>query len=84
MKRDIQVIDKPTTQKLSNRLENNFHLSNKKALFYNITQYFYSINEDPFQHVPLTFHIKEGIKDQQFKKFLKYYREKKEKLKKLQ
>ena len=76
MKRNINIVEKPITQKLSNRLENNFHLSNKKALFYNVTQYFKSINEDPFQHIPLTFHIKDGVKDPQFKKFLKYYKEK--------
>jgi tubulin--tyrosine ligase len=42
---------------MHNHLENNFHLSNKKALFYNIKNYMNLLNKDPFQIIPLTFHI---------------------------
>lgn len=45
--------------KLYNRLESNYHLSNKKALFRNIQQYYHNRDQDPFElAIPLTFHIK--------------------------
>ncbi len=45
--------------KVYNRLENNYHLSNKKALFRNIQQYYRNRNLDPFElAIPLTFHIR--------------------------
>jgi hypothetical protein len=34
--------------RIYNRLEDNFHLSNKKALFFNMTQYYKALKEDPF------------------------------------
>ena len=34
--------------RIYNRLEDNFHLSNKKALFFNMTQYYNALKEDPF------------------------------------
>lgn len=36
----ITIKDKKNKLKISNRLENNYHLSNKKALFYNLKSYF--------------------------------------------
>ena len=51
------------------KLENNFHLSNKKALFLNISNYYLSIGYDPFDvAIPLTFHIK-SQNDPDFKNF---------------
>lgn len=42
-----------------NRLENNFHLANKKALFMNMNTYYRAMNQDPFEvAIPMTFHIK--------------------------
>ena len=42
-----------------NRLEDNFHLANKKALFMNISSYYRMLGVDPFDvAIPLTFHIK--------------------------
>ena len=38
---------------------------NKKALFYNLTNYFNYIQEDVFQVIPVTFHIKNA--DSRFK-----------------
>jgi hypothetical protein len=43
---------------MHNHLEDNFHLSNKKALFYNITNYMQLLKKNPFEHIPMTFHIK--------------------------
>lgn len=50
-------------------MENNFHLSNKKAIFYNMKVYYEAIGVEYFQRLPLTFHIKEGLNDVQFQKF---------------
>ena len=41
-----------------NKLEHNFHLSDKKALFYNLQSFYTSQNVDPFDYLPLTFHVK--------------------------
>lgn len=52
-----------------NRLDDNYHLSNKKALFFNMDQYYKQIGEDPFSVLPLTFHIEKGLKDPEFDRF---------------
>lgn len=46
--------------KIYNRLENNYHLSNKKALFWNISEYYKSKGQDPWDALPVTFHIDHG------------------------
>lgn len=46
-------------QLIYSKLEDNFHLANKKALFMNISNYYRSLGYDPFEvAIPLTFHIK--------------------------
>lgn len=41
------------------KLEDNYHLANKKALFINVVNYYKALNYDPFEvAIPLTFHIK--------------------------
>ena len=45
------------------KMEANHHLSNKFALFYNMNNYYKSIDKDPFDILPLTFHIKKGAFD---------------------
>lgn len=44
-------------------MENNFHISNKKCLFYNMKSLFAYKGEDPFLYIPVTFHIKKGLND---------------------
>ena len=44
--------------KIHNHLEVHFHLSNKKALFYNMRSYYQSLKLNVFNYLPLTFHIK--------------------------
>lgn len=58
----------------TNHQENNFHLSNKKAIWYNMKIYYESLGVDPFDYMPLTFHIKEGENDREFLKFLEVYK----------
>ena len=44
-----------------NRIDKNFHLSNKKALFLNVSNYYKALGFDPFEvAIPLTYHIKSG------------------------
>ena len=59
--------------KLYNKLEDNYHLSNKKALFINMRNYYESLNEDPFNYIPMTFHVKTGLSDPEFLRFKAYY-----------
>jgi len=57
----------------TNHQENNFHLSNKKAIYYNMKIYYESLGQNPFDYVPLTYHIKEGESDREFLKFIETY-----------
>lgn len=50
-------------------MENNYHLSNKKAIFYNLKVYYEAIGKEYHSALPITFHIKEGLNDSQFQKF---------------
>ena len=61
--------------KLYAKLENNFHLSNKCALFYNMKRYYEALGRDPFEVIPLTFHIKKGTDDPEYFTFLQYFKE---------
>ena len=56
-----------------NKLEDNYHLANKKALFMNISNYYRAQNLDPFDvAIPLTFHIK-SQNDPEYKRFIEVY-----------
>jgi hypothetical protein len=55
------------------KLEHNYHLSNKYALFYNMRKYFGAHGRDPFTVLPVTFHIKTGVRDPVFIEFLEMY-----------
>lgn len=63
------------------KLENNYHLSNKYALFYNMRKYYRALGRDPFEVLPLTFHIRTGTSDPEFFKFTNMYRDIQAKLK---
>lgn len=52
--------------KMYAKLENNYHLTNKFALFYNMRKYYSAIERDPFEVLPLTFHIKKDTNDPPF------------------
>ena len=59
--------------KIYNRLEDNFHLSNKKALFWNMSEYYKSENISPWNALPVTFHIENGLNDPEYSKFLSFH-----------
>ena len=73
----LYPLDGPTAKmlenKLYNKIEDNFHLANKKALFLNMRNYYESLNQDPFNTLPVTFHIKNGLADPEFAKFKDHY-----------
>ena len=56
-------------------MPNNYVLGNKKAMFYNMKQYYELKNDDVFKYLPKTFHIYYGVKDAQFLSFVKYYKD---------
>ena len=59
-----------------NRLEHNYHLSNKKCLFYNMKMYYYAMRQNPFDALPLTFHCEKGTNDDPaYQEFLTKYQE---------
>ena len=61
------------------KMEGNFHLTNKYALFFNMSRYYKSIGQDPFDVLPLSFHIKSGTTDATFYNFLTSFKEFEEK-----
>ncbi len=63
-------------------MERNNHLSNKCALFHNMHKYYKAVGMDPFDVLPLTFHIKNGTDDPEYFLFLKKFNESAEKKKK--
>ena len=56
-----------------NKIEDNYHLTNKKALFVNMKNYYQAVGEDPFDALPVTFHVKDGLNDLNWKAFSDYY-----------
>lgn len=68
--------------KLYNKLEDNFHLSNKKAMFLNLRLYYEALGKDVFNAVPMTFHVKEGLEDPEFLRFKQHYFKEEEEIKK--
>jgi len=59
--------------KLYNKLEDNFHLSNKKALFLNMKIYYEAFGKDVFGSLPVTFHVKEGVDSPEWNLFKEYH-----------
>ena len=64
-----------TSVKIYNKLEDNYHLSNKKALFLNMRNYYEALGQNPYNSLPVTFHIKTGLDDPEFEKFKQTYDE---------
>ena len=57
----------------NNKLENNAELSNKKSLFLNMKAHYESTDRDPFATLPLTYLIRDGIRDVAYKEFESFY-----------
>lgn len=61
--------------RLHNRLEHNYNLTHKKALYHNLKQYYSSLGVDYTRYVPLTYHIKTGENDPEFHSFMSKFEE---------
>lgn len=59
--------------KLYNKIEDNFHLANKKALLLNCRNYYEALGENVFDNLPVTFHIKNGTDDPEWHRFRAFY-----------
>jgi Tubulin-tyrosine ligase family len=59
--------------RIHNRLECNYHLSDKKYLYLNMKKYYSAINENVFDYLPLTFHIEKAEDDINFMEFIKVF-----------
>ncbi|CAD8118984.1 unnamed protein product [Paramecium sonneborni] len=70
--------------KMHNHMQDNWHLGNKKALFYNMRNYFKIIKEDYTKYIPITFHIQKGMTDPEYFKFFDYYNKRQEEIKELE
>ncbi|KRX10767.1 hypothetical protein PPERSA_04934 [Pseudocohnilembus persalinus] len=64
----ICIYEEPQQRKMHNHVEGNYHLGNKKLLYYNMKNYFDLRNQDVFEYLPLTFHIEEGMQDPEYKR----------------
>jgi hypothetical protein len=56
----------PYPTRIYNKLEDNYHLANKKALFMNMKNYYDAVGENPYDALPVTFHVKCGLDDPEF------------------
>lgn len=63
----------PSCSHMHNHLECNYFIGNKKALFYNLKQYYELLGKDVFTIIPLTYHIR-GVGDTQFEVFVKEFK----------
>lgn len=72
-KKRITKVEDSRSILLHNHLEANFYIGNKKALYYNLKRYLELKEENPFNILPLTFHITKGVEDSEFSKFLNSY-----------
>lgn len=59
---------------MHNHLECNYFIGNKKALFYNLKQYYDLLGKNVFDIIPLTYHIKHGTTDPQYEAFTKEFK----------
>jgi hypothetical protein len=55
------------------KMEANYHLSNKKALFWNMMNFYKRLGRNPFDYLPITFHVESGLNDAEFRNFQNYY-----------
>ena len=76
----VVTVDKLDT-KLYNKIEDNFHMAKKKALLLNMTNYYESLGQNVFDSLPVTFHIKNGLEDPEFKRFKAFYDQEEENIK---
>ena len=78
----IYQLPDPQKVRMHNHFEFNWMIGNKKAMFYNMRQYYDLKGEDVFQYLPLTFHIQKGLEDKEYKNFLKFFKQREREIQK--
>ena len=78
-KKKIKFVEDSKELKIHNHFEKNYFLGNKKALFYSMRKYYTSVGKNPFENIPLTFHISKGFEDPEYEKFISKYEDFQEK-----
>lgn len=71
-KSDI-VIPSSKPVRMQNHFPHNYIIGNKKALLYTMTQFYESVGKKVFDFLPLSFHVKKGINDEEYSQFLKRF-----------
>lgn len=67
---NLNLIDTHSNQLyIHNHFLDNYHLGNKKALYYHLKHYCHQANIELFSIIPLTFHIRKGTEDAEFQTF---------------
>lgn len=76
----LVVPDQPTFKppknepvRIVNKIHNNQHLVKKAVLFENLMNYYKMTGENADANIPVTFTIKEGVKDPEFDLFKHYF-----------
>jgi len=56
-----------------NWIDDNYHLSSKKAIYWNLKAYYDILKQDYSNTLPLTFHVQNDTNDEEFKHFKEYF-----------
>ena len=73
--KEVGMVIQSENLTVHNRLANNFCICNKKNLFKNLKEYYERNGVNPFEKIPLTFHIEKGVQDESFAEFLQNFKE---------
>jgi hypothetical protein len=73
-KKNFKLIEDPMNKVIHNHLEFNWHLGHKRALFFNLKNYYESLNLNVFDYCPITYTIKD-LDDIEWQRFIdRYYK----------
>ena len=72
-KKTVTSVEKPLSLSVHNHFQSNYYLGNKKAMFYSLRLYYSLTKQKVFEHLPLTFHIRKGVADPEYKQFLEVH-----------
>ena len=72
LKKDNLIVVDSRQLKLTNHLPQQHQLSNKKSLFQNLHAYYKSKDLNPFDFIPVTFHLASSTSDPEFQRFVDY------------
>lgn len=72
LKKDNLIVVDSRQLKLTNHLPQQHQLSNKKSLFQNLHAYYKFKDLNPFDFIPVTFHLASSTSDPEFQRFVDY------------